>query len=464
MPSDTFTLQIFDTGISIPATHATTHLTGNADAIPTAVASVAGVGGSSGLMSALQAQQLVTNNGKVTNASHTGDVTGSTELTIDTGKVTADKLASNSVTTAKILNASVNGDKLAANAVTYAKLQTIPANTILGNSTTGETTVSSNACSALGFTFLASADVETARGNLGLGSMARQASTAVTITGGTIDNVTLTGSTVSVSSPSGILPTANGGTGRSTYTAGDIIYASGVSTLSTLPKGADNLVLHGSGGGSLPAWGLINLATDVSSVLPTTSGGTGLDTITGYVKGTGTSALSTSETIPVADISGVLPIANGGTGQLLSVRGQISKMDSFAVVDVVSLNVYLPVANSGTLSAAVNMTVGSASTFSLKNTSGTTRMFRVYASVDATAANNDVLGIKLYSGTGGTLSVIPETECRAFTSNVSAAAKLVTSWIIELSNSQEIAIYVANHTGTGDITIQRARLIAEAII
>ena len=462
MPSDTFTLQIFDTGISIPATHATTHLTGNADAIPTAVASVAGVGGSSGLMSALQAQQLVTNNGKVTNASHTGDVTGSTELTIDTGKVTADKLASNSVTTAKILNASVNGDKLAANAVTYAKLQTIPANTILGNSTTGETTVSSNACSAFGFTFLASADVEAAHGNLGLGSMALQASTAVTITGGTIDNVTLTGSTVSVSSPSGILPTANGGTGRSTYTAGDIIYASGVSTLSTLPKGATNLVLHGSGGGSLPAWGLVNLATDVSSVLPTTSGGTGLDTITGYVKGTGTSALSTSETIPVADISGVLPIANGGTGVSGSAYGQISGQTpggsvNYAVTPYVKASIET---SSGGLSQFD--TGGGGFTNRLRYTGSTTRKFLFFGSLDMfTTSNGAQFSIKLAKD--GT--VIDATQCNAAAAVKSSVgiAKLVCSWVIEMSQNQYVEIYVAAVSAPETGIPQRMRLIATPV-
>ena len=33
-----------------------------------------------------------------------------------------------------------------------------------------------------------------------------------------------------------------------------------------------------------------------------------------------------------------------------------------------------------------------------------------------------------------------------------------------LSNNQEVALYVANHTDVANITIQRARLIAEAII
>ena len=55
---------------------------------------------------------IVANTAKVTNATHTGDVTGATALTI----------AANAVTTAKILNGNVTTDKLAADAVTGAKI------------------------------------------------------------------------------------------------------------------------------------------------------------------------------------------------------------------------------------------------------------------------------------------------------------------------------------------------------
>ena len=43
-------------------------------------------------------------------------------------------------------------------------------------------------------------------------------------------------------------------------------------------------------------------------------GGTGATTLTGYVKGAGTSALTASASIPVDDISGTLPVSKGGTG------------------------------------------------------------------------------------------------------------------------------------------------------
>lgn len=45
-------------------------------------------------------------------------------------------------------------------------------------------------------------------------------------------------------------------------------------------------------------------ATDAANILPVANGGTGAATLTGYVKGSGTSAMTASTTIPFADIAG----------------------------------------------------------------------------------------------------------------------------------------------------------------
>jgi hypothetical protein len=54
----------------------------------------------------------------------------------------------------------------------------------------------------------------------------------------------------------------------------------------------------------------INLATDVTGTLPVANGGTGVTTLTGYVKGNGTSDFTASATIPVADVTGAAPLAS----------------------------------------------------------------------------------------------------------------------------------------------------------
>jgi hypothetical protein len=132
-----------------------------------------------------------------------------------------------------------------------------------------------------------------------------------------------------------ILPAANGGTGQSSYAIGDILYASTTTALSKLADVATGNAIISGGVGVAPSYGKIGLTTHVSGTLPTTnggtnltsftsggavyatstsalttgtlpvaSGGTGATTLTGYVKGTGTTAMTAAATIPFNDMSG----------------------------------------------------------------------------------------------------------------------------------------------------------------
>jgi hypothetical protein len=77
---------------------------------------------------------------------------------------------------------------------------------------------------------------------------------------------------------SGTLAVARGGTGLSSYTIGDIIFASGTTTLSTLPDVATGNALLSGGVGVAPAYGKVGLTTHVSGVLPIANGGTNIST------------------------------------------------------------------------------------------------------------------------------------------------------------------------------------------
>ena len=75
---------------------------------------------------------------------------------------------------------------------------------------------------------------------------------------------------------------AQGGTGLSSYTIGDLMYASGTTTLARLADVATGNALISGGVGTAPAWGKIGLATHVSGTLPVASGGTGAASATAY--------------------------------------------------------------------------------------------------------------------------------------------------------------------------------------
>jgi hypothetical protein len=431
MPSDTFNLQIFDTGISIPALHATTHLTGGADAIPTAVASVAGVGGSAGLMSALQAQQLVTNNGKVTNADHDGDVSGATTLTIGAGKVTTAKILDLNVTTAKIAAAAVDQYKIADGNVTLAKLANVTGPVVLGRSDSSLGGVSAISCTALGFDLISKATAELMRSTLGLGALAIEDALTVNL---------------AADVGTSVLPVANGGTGVTTSTGTGAVVRAVSPTLST------------------PTLSSATLTSPTLSSATLTA-----PTFSGAILGTPTSGVLTNCTgLPLTTgVAGVLPIVKGGTGFTSAARGDIYLAAGSSIIATI-IDTYYVIPASGALDGSLNlnMVAGTTGSFSIKNTSGSTRVFAIHASVDAfTTHTNESIGLRLYSGVSGSLSQVSGAEVRTVSTSISLATSLSLSKLVSVPDGSEVAIYLANHSAPAhNITVQRAGLTAVALI
>ncbi len=135
---------------------------------------------------------------------------------------------------------------------------------------------------------------------------------------------------------SGALPAANGGTGASSYTVGDTLYADTSSTLAALADVATGNALISGGVGAAPSWGKVGLTTHVSGTLPTANGGTGIsggtvgdflmygpsnmwmrfpDQTTDSVLRTTIAGSPAWGKVGLAThVSGALPAANGGTG------------------------------------------------------------------------------------------------------------------------------------------------------
>ena len=110
--------------VSFPGfgTTAGTALEGDTDLLQVGTLATEALAGNTTTITAQQISDITDNNAKVTNATHTGEVTGDGALTITNGAVVADRLATDAVTTVKILDANVTTDKIADVNVTAAKL------------------------------------------------------------------------------------------------------------------------------------------------------------------------------------------------------------------------------------------------------------------------------------------------------------------------------------------------------
>jgi len=144
------------------------------------------------------------------------------------------------------------------------------------------------------------------------------------------------------------------------------------------------------------------------------------------------------------------------------VRGQLSKVDA-GTITITTQSVYVTTGLTGTFDTATasGMTLGTTNTFAVKNTSGATKLMQIYGSIDAktVTGNNHTLGIKLAKN--GT--AIDQTECRAFTGSGGQEAKLVTNWMISMAANDEVALFIANHSGTENISFGRGRLVATEV-
>lgn len=73
-----------------------------------------------------------------------------------------------------------------------------------------------------------------------------------------------------------VVPATAGGTGQTSYAVGDLLYANTTTTLAKLADVATGNALISGGVNTAPSWGKIGLTTHVSGVLPTANGGTNL--------------------------------------------------------------------------------------------------------------------------------------------------------------------------------------------
>lgn len=152
---------------------------------------------------------------------------------------------------------------------------------LVGVSDTGVTAGSYGSASSVTTLTVNAQGQLTVAGNVAIAIAASQ------ITSGTIDPARISGSYTGITGVGTLtvgtwnastIAAAYGGTGIASYTVGDIIFASGTTTLSKLPDVATGNALLSGGVGVAPAYGKVGLTTHVSGVLPIANGGTNIST------------------------------------------------------------------------------------------------------------------------------------------------------------------------------------------
>lgn len=115
-------------------------------------------------------------------------------------------------------------------------------------------------------------------------------------------------------------PATAGGTGQTTYTTGDLLYASATNTLSKLAAGTNGYVLTMSGG--VPTWaantgGVTSFQTSLSGLTPSSST-TGAITLAGTL---GISSGGTGQTTANAAFNALAPSQTTNSGKYLTTDG-----------------------------------------------------------------------------------------------------------------------------------------------
>lgn len=222
----------------------------------------------------------------------------------------------------------------------------------------------------------------------------------------------------------GTLGPTSGGTGLTSYTQGDLVYATATNTLGKLADVATGNALISGGVGADPSWGKIGLTTHVSGTLPIGNGGTGQTTASAAFD-----ALNPMTTVGDMIYEGSGPTAVrlpiGSTNQVLTVVGGIPSWQTPASGGVTTISF----GSTGlTPSTATSGAVTVAGT--LAPTSGGTGQ--------TTYATGDIL----YASASNTLAKLPAGS----NGQVLTLASGIPSWAA--STSSGVSFTVTNFTAT----------------
>jgi hypothetical protein len=235
---------------------------------------------------------------------------------------------------------------------------------------------------------------------------------------------------------SGVVPVVNGGTGLSSYTTGDIVYASASGTLAGLADAATGNVLLSGGAGVAPSYGKVVFGTHTSGINSVSEGGTGVSTLTGLAYGNGTSAFSAASAAEVVAVIGTTAVTNATNATNATTAASCSGNAATATVLETARNINGTSFNG---SADITVTANTANTLT-RGTYLTGNNFNGSAAttwaVDATTTNT-ANKVVVRDGSGnfsaGTITAAlsgnATTATTATTANATAAALTAGSYL-----------------------------------
>jgi len=131
-------------------------------------------------------------------------------------------------------------------------------------------------------------------------------------------------------------------------------------------------------------------------------------------------------------------------------------------VTIATAGVYVPLDLAGTLDidGTFNMVAGTVNPSGLKNDTNQARTLVFIATYDGKAGNNNAIGLKL------ALNGVPidATECRSFAGGGGQVGKALTQWTQRVEPGDEVSMWVSGIDGTTDLTVERYKLLAHAIL
>lgn len=193
--------------------------------------------------------------------------------------------------------------------------------------------------------------------------------------------------TGTASNVTGTVAIANGGTGSTTQQAALNAIAGAVTTGQFLRGNGTNVAMSAIQVSDVPTLNqnTTGTASNVTGTVAVANGGTGAATLTGYVKGSGTSALTASSTIPASDLTGTL-----AAGQFPALTGDVTTTAGSLATTIANISAGAVVRSL----REINTIIGTAAA---SYTLDTLTQAVVY--VTAAASANFTLNVRASSGT-----------------------------------------------------------------